>query len=128
MTGLKILDWLLTILHFLIIIFNLFGWVWKPLRKLHWLSVLIIAVCWFILGLWFGIGYCPLTDWQWQIKEKLGERHLPDSFIEYYAVKISGRQVNSRLVDSLTALCFTIASLLSIYDNLLNRNFLRCKD
>ena len=125
MTGLKILDLLLTILHFLVIGFNLFGWIWKPLRKLHLLGVLIIAVCWFILGIWFGIGYCPLTDWQWHIKEKLGGHNLPGSFIEYYAEKINGRPVNTRLVDSVTALCFAFSSLLSIYVNLLKRKFKR---
>lgn len=127
MTGLKILDLLLTILHFLIITFNLFGWIWRPLRKLHLVSVLIIVVCWFILGIWFGIGYCPLTDWQWHIKQKLGEQNLPGSFVEYYAVKISGGPVSTRLVDSVTALCFAIASLLSIYVNLLKLKLKRPK-
>ena len=127
MTGLKILDLLLTILHFLVIGFNLFGWIWKPLRKLHLVSILIIAVCWFILGIWFGIGYCPLTDWQWHIKEKLGEHNLPGSFIEYYAEKISGGPVNTRFVDSVTGLGFAIAFLLSVYVNLVKRKFKRPK-
>lgn len=35
-------------------------------------------------GLWVGtIGYCPLTDWHWQIKEARGLGPMPDSFIDY---------------------------------------------
>src|SRR5689334_12957607 len=127
MTGLKILDLLLTILHFSIIAFNLFGWIWKPLRKLYLLSVLITAACWFILGIWFGVGYCPITDLEWHIKEKIGEHNLPGSFIEYYATKISGRPISTRLIDSATALCFAIASMLSVYVNLLKGKFIRRK-
>ena len=100
MIGLKILDLLLTLLHFLIIGFNLFGWIWKRTRKLHFIVVCATAACWFILGIWFGIGYCPITDWDWQIKEKLGENNLPNSFIKYYADIITGHPVNATLIDT----------------------------
>jgi hypothetical protein len=114
---LRILDLLLTILHFAIIVFNLFGWIWKPSRKAHFICILITGGCWFILGIWFGIGYCPITDWQWHIKEMLGETNLPDSFVKYYADKISGKQPNTSLVDTLTSICFFLAAMLSIYMN-----------
>jgi hypothetical protein len=119
--GLQLLDVLLTMFHFAIIGFNLFGWIWKPARKLHLVCILITAVCWFILGIWFGIGYCPLTDWDWHIKEKLGEHNLPGSFIEYYANKINGTPVSAPLIDTITAVCFALAALLSIYVNLLKK-------
>jgi hypothetical protein len=119
--GLRLLDLLLTLLHLVIIGFNLFGWIWKPVRKLHLVSVMVTAICWFILGLWFGIGYCPLTDWQWHIKEKLGEHNLPGSFVEYYAGKISGKPVSTLLVNATTAVCFALATLLSIYVNVLKK-------
>ena len=121
MAGLKILDLLLTILHFAIVGFNLFGWVWKPLRRAHFIVVCATAACWFILGIWFGIGYCPITDWDWQIKAKLGEQNLPNSFIKYYADKISGKDVDSSLIDALTAGGFFIAALLSVYFNFVQK-------
>jgi len=115
--GLGVLDLLLTLLHFVIIGFNLFGWIWKATRKAHLICIAITAGCWFILGIWFGIGYCPITDWQWHIKEKLGETNLPGSFIKYYADKISGRNVNDSFIDAVTSGCFFIAVLLSVYFN-----------
>jgi len=121
MAGLKLLDLLFTILHFAIIGFNLFGWVWKPLRRAHFMVVCATAACWFILGIWFGIGYCPITDWDWQIKTKLGEQNLPDSFIKYYADKISGTPVDADLIDTLTAAGFFIAALLSVRFNFVQK-------
>jgi hypothetical protein len=116
---LGILDIFLTLFHLVIIGFNLFGWIWKP--RLHLILVLLTAGCWFILGIWFGWGYCPVTDWEWQIKQKLGEQNLPNSFVEYYADKISGQNINSSLIDTLTAGCFFIAAIISVYLNFFRR-------
>ena len=121
MIGLRILDLLLTLLHFVIIGFNLFGWIWKRTRRLHLIVVCATAACWFILGIWFGIGYCPITDWDWQIKEKLGEHNLPDSFIKYYADIIVGHSVNASLIDTFTAAGFFIAALLAVFSNFIQK-------
>jgi hypothetical protein len=118
--GPKILDIFLTLLHLAIIGFNLFGWIWKRFRKLHLICIAVTAACWFILGIWFGIGYCPITDWQWHVKAQLGETNLPDSFITYYADKISGKSINPDLISTLTAVCFFAAALLSVYVNFLH--------
>lgn len=77
--------------------------------------------CWLILGIWYGIGYCPVTDWQWQIKERLGETNLPNSFVEYYADKISGQDISSVLIDSITGVSFTAAILITVYVNFIKR-------
>ena len=114
---LNLLDILLTILHLSIILFNLFGWIPKTTRKAHFIVILLTAASWFLLGIWFGIGYCPVTDWQWQVKEKSGERNLPNNFIEYVAEKASGRNFDSGFVDAVTAVGFAVAALLSVYVN-----------
>ena len=123
--GLHALDLLLTLLHFAIIGFNLFGWIWKATRKAHLICIAITGACWFILGIWFGIGYCPITDWQWHIKERLGETNLPGSFIRYYADKISGRDVSDSFIDAMTAGSFFVAALLSVYVNFIGKRKLR---
>jgi hypothetical protein len=119
--SLQLQDLLYTLLHLVIIGFNLLGWIWPATRKLHFISVLLTAGSWLILGIWFGIGYCPITDWQWQVKEKLGEEHLPVSFIKYYADKISGQSINAALINYLTAFSFAAAALLSVYVNFIRR-------
>lgn len=118
---LELLDWLLTIFHFSLIGFNLLGWMWPTTRKLHLLCAAATAFSWLILGLWYGLGYCPITDWQWQVKTKLGEQNLPDSYIKYWADKISGLSISATLVDAATAILFGLAVVCSIYLNFVKR-------
>ena len=118
---LKSLDVVLTMLHLIIILFNLFGWIFRATRKVHLISVTLTAASWFIPGIWYGIGYCPLTDWQWAVKAKLGEHNLPSNFIEYFAEKISGTDFSPQLVNTSIAVCFAIAVLLSFYVNFFRR-------
>jgi hypothetical protein len=114
---LKLLDIFLTFLHLAIISFNLFGWIWKPFRKAHLICVILTAASWLILGIWFGLGYCPITEWQWNVKSKLGETNLPNSFIKYYADKIFQIDFDASLIDKITAGSFLIAAFLSVYYN-----------
>jgi hypothetical protein len=118
---LRLLDVFLTFVHLVIIGFNLFGWIWPATRKAHFICVLATAASWFILGIWFGMGYCPVTDWQWSVKEQLGEHGLPASFIKYYADKISQGNISSSLIDTVTVISFAIAALLSVYANFIKK-------
>lgn len=117
MTFYRTLDTSLTLLHLAIIGFNLTGWIWPKTRRLHFIVVCITAACWFILGIWFGIGYCPVTDWEWHVKERLGIHHLPDSFIKYVVDALGGTSISSALIDDITAVCFFAAAAISVYLN-----------
>lgn len=115
--SLYILDVIYTIVHLLIIGFNLFAWAFPATRKLHLYGVAVTLACWLILGIWYGIGYCPVTDWQWQVKAQLGEQNLPNSFVKYYADQLLGQPVDSNLVDVLTAGSFLLSIMISVYLN-----------
>lgn len=119
--NLYFIDAFLTVLHFAIIGFNLFGWIPVRWRKAHFISILLTAASWFVLGIWYGIGFCPITEWQWQVKEELGERNLPASFITYYAEKALGKPVDSAAINLITIVCFVLAVLLCIYFNFLRK-------
>lgn len=106
-----------TIFHLAFTIFNLTGWIWKRTRKAHLVTLGLTIVSWFIFGIWHGWGYCFLTDWHWQVKEKLGEKNLPNSFIKYFADKITGKDINQALVDNVTLGCLIFAILASVYVN-----------
>jgi hypothetical protein len=115
---LQLEDILFTLLHLIIIVFNLFGWILPTTRKANLICLLTTGASWFILGIWYGLGYCPITDWQWRIKEKLGETNLPNSFVKYYADKISGADISAHTIDIITAVSFFTALIISIYVNL----------
>jgi hypothetical protein len=118
---LTLLDGILTFIHLVIIGFNLLGWIWPRTRRAHLICITATAASWFLLGTWFGMGYCPVTDWQWRVKEQLGEHNLPASFIKYYADKLSGEDISSGMIDWVTGISFGVAAILSIYVNFFKR-------
>lgn len=119
--SLHVLDHIYTLVHLLIIGFNLFAWAFPATRRLHLYGVAVTLACWLILGIWYGIGYCPVTDWQWQVKARLGEQNLPNSFVKYYADRISGQSVDANLIDILTAGSFLLSIIISVYLNFFSK-------
>jgi len=115
------LDIFFTFLHLAIILFNLFGWVWRKTRKAHLVLLTLTLLSWFVLGIWKGWGYCPITEWQWDVKEKMGESNLPNSFIKYFADKITGKDFSPSLVDTITLVSFIVIILVTIFVNLRQR-------
>lgn len=122
---LRFLDVIFTLVHLTLVIFNLFGWIPKATRKAHLVTIALTAASWFLLGIWFGMGYCPLTDWQWEVKEKLGEQNLPPNFIEYYAEKLTGRDYDTSFIGLMITICFALAAGLSLYVNFVLPRFNR---
>ncbi len=112
---LPLLDIVLTFTHLIVIAFNVFGWIWPRTRAAHFWVVMATAFSWLVLGIWYGFGYCVITDWQWQVKEQLGETGLPSSFIKYFADHISGTNISSSLIDVITAAVFAAVFFLAIY-------------
>jgi hypothetical protein len=86
---------------------------------------MLTAASWFVLGLWFGMGYCPLTDWQWDVKERLGERNLPGNFVEYFAEKTTGHNFKSAFIDLVIGVSFSLAAAISIYLNFFRRRIFK---
>lgn len=120
MFWLKLTDILLVILHVLLILFIVFGWIPKKTRKIHFFVVIIVALCWFVLGIFFGFGYCPLTDLQWTIKLKLQEEELPFSFIKYLLDNITGYNFDETLIDYVTLFVFVSVLIVSTYINMVS--------
>jgi hypothetical protein len=111
---LKIADILFFWLHILIITFNLFGWILPAWRKYHLMIAGLTIFSWLILGIWYGFGYCFLTDWHWEVKYRLGERGLPASFVKYFFDNYTSLDISAAAVDQLTGICFAAAVLVSL--------------
>ena len=97
------LDTFFLIFHSSLVVFILVGWIWKQTRKAHLFVLSLTMSSWFVLGIWYGFGYCPCTDWHWQVKSKLGETNLPISYVKYYADRLTGLDWNSFVLDLLVA-------------------------
>lgn len=111
------LDYLFLFIHTIVILFNLFGWIWRITRKANLILLLATAGSWLILGIWYGIGYCPLTDWHWQVLRKLGDNNMPNSYVKYLIDRIFGTDINATGVDMWVAILFIIALIVSIIVN-----------
>jgi hypothetical protein len=103
------LDLFFLLFHSILIVFNLFGWIWRLTRRMHLWCIISTILSWFGLGLFYGWGYCPCTDWHWQVKQALGETGLPASYIKYYLDYFFGFAWNSVLVDVMVV-CFGLSA------------------
>jgi len=113
-----ILDIFFVLFHTSLIIFNLTGWIWKKIRKLNLITLLITGSSWLFLGLLVGsLGYCPLTDWHFRILEKLGKTDLPNSYIKYLSERLTGFDFDPRLIDKITLYSFLTALAVSLFLN-----------
>jgi len=115
MFWVKVIDIFLTILHVGLILFFISGWIFKRTRKIHYILVIIITISWFLLGLFYGFGYCFLTDIHWHIKTLLREENLPISFIKYMLDKITGKDFNEVWVDYVTLTIFICVLIISTF-------------
>ncbi len=113
----KLLDIFFALFHGTLVLFNLSGWAWRRTRRFHLAVIGLTFLSWFGLGLFYGWGYCPSTDWHWQVKERLGEMDLPASYIKYFADRLTGISWNPVVVDSAVLIVGLLALLLSIFFN-----------
>jgi hypothetical protein len=122
----RILDIFFVIFHTSLILFNLFGWIWKRTRKYNLVVLALTGASWLFLGLIVGtLGYCPLTDWHFSILEKTGVTNLPYSYVKYLADRLTGLDLNPSVVDDVTMYSFLAALGISLFFNI--RDFIRKK-
>jgi hypothetical protein len=113
----KILDIFFTAFHSTLILFILFGWIWKKTRRLNLVCILLTGASWLGLGIFYGLGYCPLTDWHFNILRRLGYSDLPSSYISFLITRLTGMQINQSLVDGVTLWGLVLAMMISIFLN-----------
>ena len=117
----KFLDIFFLFLHSTLIVFNIFGWIWKRTRKVNLVTLLLTGGTWFILGIFYGWGYCFLTDWHWRVLYKLGDANLPISYIQYLVHRLTGLNVSRELADHATLIVYFAALLFSLIFNFKNK-------
>lgn len=119
----QFLDIFFFVFHTCLILFNLFGWIWKATRKLNLITLSATAFSWIVLGIWYGFGYCPCTHWHWLVRRELGYNDMPNSYIKFLLDELLGLNFEAYTVDLWTGILFFCALMLSVYVN-----FIREKD
>lgn len=111
------LDYGLAAFHGALVLFNLTGWIWAVTRRAHLIVIGLTFLSWFGLGVLYGWGYCPCTDWHWQVKHALGETDLPYSYVKYYADRLTGLDWDPLIVDAAVLGLGLLALILSLWMN-----------
>jgi hypothetical protein len=114
----QFLNYFFFIFHTLLTLFNMFGWMFRLTRKWNLITLLLTAFSWFILGIWYGWGYCLCTDWHFDVREKLGYHDQQGSYIRFLLQKLTGIDFNEQLVENATLIGFIISLVMSIWLNI----------
>jgi len=117
----KFLDIFFTIFHTFLVLFNMFGWIWKKTRLLNLICILLTAGSWVILGIFYGFGYCPLTEWHFNILHRLGYTDLPDSYLSFLFTRLTGIKPEQSMVNAVTTGGLVIALVISLFLNFRHR-------
>ena len=112
---LQILDYFFILFHSVLILFNVFGWTVPKWRFANLISLSLTAFSWFLLGIWYGIGYCPFTDWHWKVRQLLGYNDQSNSYIHFLILEITGIHLPENWVDTTTVIVFFTAFSISLY-------------
>ena len=105
------------VFHTVLIAFNLSGWIWNRTRLANLATLGATAMSWFVLGIWYGFGYCPSTEWHWQVREALGLATDTGSYVKFLVDTMTGLDVNMELVDSATVILLVLALAASVFTN-----------
>jgi len=109
------------IFHSTLIVFILLGWIWKKTRRIHLFVLFLTAFSWYILGIRYGFGYCPFTDWHYKVRMKLGYYDMRESYIKFLIQSLTGVEVDQRLVDIFAVFVLVIALGASALLNTIDR-------
>jgi hypothetical protein len=118
---LKFLNYFFFAFHTVLILFNLFGWLFRKTRKLHLAVLLITVFSWTVLGIWKGFGYCFLTDWHYDVLRELGETGMPNSYIAFLVETFSGWRPKAELANTVTLVVTAVVLVCSIWVNFFER-------
>jgi hypothetical protein len=113
----EILNVVFFIFHTAWIVFNCLGWMWQRTRPWHLAMVSLTALSWFGLGVRYGWGYCPCTDWHWQVRARLGHDD-PPSYIQLLIRELTGTDPGPTLADTLAVITLVVVALLSAVLNI----------
>jgi hypothetical protein len=115
---LKLLDSFFLVFHSLLVVFNLFGWMHPKTRRINLIALLLTGGSWVFLGIFYGLGYCPLTDWHFQVLREMGAVNLPSSYITYILMRWNGKLFSEPLIDRLTLWFYLAALTISVFVNI----------
>ncbi len=81
-------------------------------------AVFLTAFSWVGLGYWYGWGYCPCTDWHWQVREAMGNQPQYMSYTRFLVESLLPVRISRFYVDTMTVMGLILATALSVMLNI----------
>ena len=100
--------------HTAFTLFNIVGWAFRRTRRLHLVTMLLTAFSWFVLGIWYGWGFCFCTEWHYAVRRHLGFTDQTPSYIHFLLLKLTGYNASIVLVEKATLIVFVSALVLNV--------------
>jgi Protein of Unknown function (DUF2784) len=116
----QVLNIVFFVFHTSWMVFNCVGWIWKKTRPWQLVTLSLTAISWFGLGVWYGWGYCPCTDWHWQVRARLGFDD-PHSYIQLLIREVTGLELGVGAANTLAVVTLAVAALLGAAFSLRDR-------
>jgi Protein of Unknown function (DUF2784) len=101
------------VLHSAWIALTCFGWVSPRTRGWQLAAVSLTVASWFGLGLVYGWGYCPCTDWHWQVRARLGFVD-PPSYVQLLIREATGFDPGPAAADTIAVIALSAAAVLGV--------------
>ena len=114
----QLLNYFFFAFHTIFTMFNITGWIFKPTRRWNLITLVLTAFSWFVLGIWYGWGYCFCTDWHWNVRAHLGYHDQRGSYIHFLLLKLTGINFNRDMVEQVTLIIFLLSFLMSLSLNI----------
>jgi hypothetical protein len=106
---LELLNGFFFVFHGAFVLFILIAWAPPALRGWHLIAVALTVLSWGFLGIWYGWGYCPCTDWHWQVRIRLGLDITSNSYLHFLVLKLTGMDLPEDIVDAAAVAGLAIA-------------------
>jgi hypothetical protein len=86
MSLLEFADKSFFVLHTALMLFNMFGWIWRRTRLAHLICFGLTSFSWFVIG-WFhgNIGFCLCTQWHFEVRQALDYHDTERSYLQLLA-------------------------------------------
>lgn len=117
----RALDLFFVVFHTTFIVLNVLGWIPRRVRPWNLAALVATAASWLGLGLVYGLGYCPLTDWHWRVLRALGRSNLPRSYTRYLVLRLFGSAPSGPVMDAITGWVFVVVFGISVVVNVRDR-------
>ena len=97
------------VFHTTFTLFNMTGWIFRNTRRWNLLTLSLTAFSWFVLGIWYGWGYCVCTQWHRDVRGWLGYENESPSYIHFLIFKLTGINFPHQPVENITGIVFLFA-------------------